>query len=259
MGQVEFICHNGDAPSRTSALVPRARVVAADRARPHRAARGVRGAPRRQLRRTRRPRSEPVLLIVWLAGMAYVLSTATAAHLMDDHDYDGLLVAVWTFLAGGLFGGLALLRARGGSARRGGSRSARRGRTAARATCSRSRRCRRPLARPLAGRARALGRPRSSTGAAPTPGAGDGLRGRRARAARLVGVPARDRRPHRPRLDVGARRWPAALAPAVLVCCGPRLLARARRARPRTPRARSSGIEYVCCSSGKAPLRTSAT
>jgi hypothetical protein len=38
--------------------------------------------------------------------MAYVLSTPTAAHLMDDHDYDGLLVAVWTFLAGGLFGGL---------------------------------------------------------------------------------------------------------------------------------------------------------
>jgi hypothetical protein len=52
-------------------------------------------------------RAEPVLLIVWLAGMAYVLSTTTAAHLMDDHDYDGLLVAVWTFLAGGLFGGFA--------------------------------------------------------------------------------------------------------------------------------------------------------
>jgi hypothetical protein len=51
-------------------------------------------------------RSEPVLLIVWLAGMAYVLSTPTAAHLMDDHEYDGLLVAVWTFLAGGLSGGL---------------------------------------------------------------------------------------------------------------------------------------------------------
>jgi hypothetical protein len=51
-------------------------------------------------------RSEPVLLIVWLAGMAYVLSTVTAAHLMDDHDYDGLLVAVWAFLAGGLFGGI---------------------------------------------------------------------------------------------------------------------------------------------------------
>jgi hypothetical protein len=52
-------------------------------------------------------RSEPVLLIVWLAGMAFVLSTRTAAHLMDGSDgYDGLLVAVWTFLAGGLYGGV---------------------------------------------------------------------------------------------------------------------------------------------------------
>jgi len=52
-------------------------------------------------------RSEPVLLIVLLAGMAFVLSTRTAAHLMDDGDYDGLLVAVWAFLAGGLYGGVA--------------------------------------------------------------------------------------------------------------------------------------------------------
>jgi hypothetical protein len=52
-------------------------------------------------------RSEPVLLIVLLAGMASVLSTTTAAHLMDDREYDGLLVAVWTFLAGGLYGGVA--------------------------------------------------------------------------------------------------------------------------------------------------------
>jgi hypothetical protein len=52
-------------------------------------------------------RAEPVLLIVLLAGIASVLSTATAAHLMDDHDYDGLLVAVWAFLAGGLYGGFA--------------------------------------------------------------------------------------------------------------------------------------------------------
>jgi len=49
-------------------------------------------------------RSEPVLLIVLLAGIASVLSTRTAAHLMDDHDYDGVLVAVWTFLAGCLYG-----------------------------------------------------------------------------------------------------------------------------------------------------------
>ena len=52
-------------------------------------------------------RSEPVLLVVLLSGMAFVLSTKTAAHLMDDGDYDGLLVAVWAFLAGGLFGGVA--------------------------------------------------------------------------------------------------------------------------------------------------------
>jgi hypothetical protein len=51
-------------------------------------------------------RSEPVLLIVLLAGIAFVLSTRTAAHLMDDHDYDGLLVAVWTLLAGFLYGGV---------------------------------------------------------------------------------------------------------------------------------------------------------
>ena len=52
-------------------------------------------------------RAEPVLLVVWLAGMASVLSTATAGRLLDDPDYDGLLVAVWTFIAGGLYGGFA--------------------------------------------------------------------------------------------------------------------------------------------------------
>jgi len=49
-------------------------------------------------------RSEPVLLVVLLSGMAYVLSTATAAHLQDDHDYDAGLVAIWTFLAGSMYG-----------------------------------------------------------------------------------------------------------------------------------------------------------
>ena len=33
-----------------------------------------------------------------------MLSTATAGRLLDDHDYDGLLVAVWAFLAGGIYG-----------------------------------------------------------------------------------------------------------------------------------------------------------
>lgn len=58
-------------------------------------------------------RAEPVLLVVWLAGMASVLSTATAGRLLDDHEYDGLLVLVWTFLAGGLYGGLAYWAAGG--------------------------------------------------------------------------------------------------------------------------------------------------
>jgi hypothetical protein len=56
-------------------------------------------------------RAEPVLLIVILAGIAFVLSTATAAHLMDPDPigggYDGTLVAVWAFLAGSLYGGVA--------------------------------------------------------------------------------------------------------------------------------------------------------
>jgi hypothetical protein len=49
-------------------------------------------------------RSEPVLAIVMLAGVAFVLSTSTAAHLLDDGDYDGLLVCVWVFLAGAISG-----------------------------------------------------------------------------------------------------------------------------------------------------------
>jgi hypothetical protein len=49
-------------------------------------------------------RSEQVLLIVMLAGIASVLSTRTAGKLMDSSDYDGLLVAVWAFIAGSLYG-----------------------------------------------------------------------------------------------------------------------------------------------------------
>jgi len=53
-------------------------------------------------------RAEPVLLVVWLAGMAFVLATRTTAHLMDGADAPhGIVVAVWAFLAGGLFGGIA--------------------------------------------------------------------------------------------------------------------------------------------------------
>jgi hypothetical protein len=51
-----------------------------------------------------RARSEPILALVWLAGIACVLATPTAGQLLDDWDFDGLLIAVWAFLAGGLFG-----------------------------------------------------------------------------------------------------------------------------------------------------------
>ena len=49
-------------------------------------------------------RAEPLLLVIWLAGMASVLATPTASGLLDDGDFDTVLVAVWTFIAGGLYG-----------------------------------------------------------------------------------------------------------------------------------------------------------
>ena len=49
-------------------------------------------------------RSEPILLVVLMAGAASVLATPTAGSLLDKSAYDPLLVAVWTFIAGGLYG-----------------------------------------------------------------------------------------------------------------------------------------------------------
>jgi hypothetical protein len=49
-------------------------------------------------------RQEPVTALVLLAGVAGVLSTSVAGHLLDDPDFDGLLVAVWAFLGGGIYG-----------------------------------------------------------------------------------------------------------------------------------------------------------
>ena len=49
-------------------------------------------------------RSEPLLLVVWMAGAAAVLATPTAAGLLDKADYDALLLAIWAFVAGGLYG-----------------------------------------------------------------------------------------------------------------------------------------------------------
>ena len=47
-------------------------------------------------------RAEPILLVVWLAGIAAVL--ADAATYLDDRTRDGLDLAVWAFLAGGITG-----------------------------------------------------------------------------------------------------------------------------------------------------------
>ena len=49
-------------------------------------------------------RAEPVLAIVLLAGIAALLPTSTAGTYLDDGSDGGLILAVWVFLAGSLFG-----------------------------------------------------------------------------------------------------------------------------------------------------------
>lgn len=49
-------------------------------------------------------RSEPLLALVLLAGMAAVLVTPTASGLLDSPDYDATLLAIWTFIAGAIYG-----------------------------------------------------------------------------------------------------------------------------------------------------------
>ena len=49
-------------------------------------------------------RSEPLLLLVWMAGASAVLATPTAAGLLDKSDYDALLLSIWAFVAGGIYG-----------------------------------------------------------------------------------------------------------------------------------------------------------
>ena len=49
-------------------------------------------------------RSEPLLLVIWMAGMAAVLATPTAADILDNPEYDTILFAIWAFIAGGLYG-----------------------------------------------------------------------------------------------------------------------------------------------------------
>jgi hypothetical protein len=50
-------------------------------------------------------RAEPILLVVWLAGIAAVL--ADAGSYLDDGTRSGLDLAIWAFFAGGITGGFA--------------------------------------------------------------------------------------------------------------------------------------------------------
>jgi hypothetical protein len=52
-------------------------------------------------------RQEPALALAIVAGIAAVLSSGAAAHLLDDPAYDGLLIVVWAFFAGALYGASA--------------------------------------------------------------------------------------------------------------------------------------------------------
>jgi hypothetical protein len=51
-------------------------------------------------------RQEPVLALLWLSGIAGVLLTPVARTLLDDPVRDGLVVAVWAFIGGGIYGAL---------------------------------------------------------------------------------------------------------------------------------------------------------
>ena len=94
-------------------------------------------------KRVARDRAEPVLADRAASPASPACSRpTTAAHLLDDGDYDGVLVAVWAFLAGGIYGAFGVLRARRAALRRRevlgsqGTLPPRRG------TCSRSPPCR---------------------------------------------------------------------------------------------------------------------
>jgi len=49
-------------------------------------------------------RQEPILAVTWLAGIAGVLASSAARTLLDDPARDGLIVAVWAFIGGGIYG-----------------------------------------------------------------------------------------------------------------------------------------------------------
>ena len=66
--------------------------------------RDVFGALRDDSDTAARARSEAVLALVFLSGIASVLWTPNYGRLMDDVSMDGLLVAVIAFIAGGIYG-----------------------------------------------------------------------------------------------------------------------------------------------------------
>jgi hypothetical protein len=49
-------------------------------------------------------RQEPLVAIVFLAGIAGVLATSIAGRLLDDPAFDGLVVVVWAIVGGGFYG-----------------------------------------------------------------------------------------------------------------------------------------------------------
>src|SRR2546421_7837141 len=69
-----------------------------------------------------RARQEPVLALVGLAGIASILWTSVGGRVMDDPALDGLVVAVWAFLGGAIYGLFAYFAV--GAALYGGLRAA---------------------------------------------------------------------------------------------------------------------------------------
>jgi hypothetical protein len=49
-------------------------------------------------------RQEPLVAIVFLAGVAAMLSTTVAGRLLDADEFDGILVAVWAVFFGAVYG-----------------------------------------------------------------------------------------------------------------------------------------------------------
>ena len=68
------------------------------------APRAVFAALREEAREDLEARQEPLLAIVYLAGIAGVLASSVAGRLYDDPEIDAPLVAVWAFIAGGIYG-----------------------------------------------------------------------------------------------------------------------------------------------------------